>query len=113
MGGGGRQGEFPFESGAPCRAQTLSSQSVFGVTAILLLLACYAMGVENSVLECRCLIVRTCARVWRMCSGVDNMGSAFSKKKKDKNKNAEQAHQNRRLSVAGGANAPHACLACN
>jgi hypothetical protein len=102
------------EPGAPCRAQTLSFlQSVFGFTARLLLLACYAMGVETPLFEGRCLIVRTCARAWRVCRRVDNMGSAFSKKKKDKNKNAEQAQQNRRLSVAGGANVPHACLDCN
>ena len=53
-----------------------------------------------------------CTRVAYVQRG-GQMGSAFSKKKKDKNKNAEQAHQNRRLSVSGGANAPHACLACN
>jgi hypothetical protein len=104
-GGGGRANFYlRCEPGAPCRARTLSSLEFFGITAPLLL---------KPLLECRCLIVRTCARAWRVCSRLDKMGSAFSKKKKDKNKNAEQAQLNRRLSVAGGANAPHARLVCN
>ena len=40
---------------------------------------------------------------------MDKMGSAFSKKKKDK-KNAENDRLNRRLSVAGGEHAHPLCL---